>query len=149
MRLPGAPKKSAAGFDPVAVLDWIARSSTSLKTLTSVAPEIRELRAEQMRVAIDRARFALERERDQYVRKSEASQALTTIAEATKRLFYQRLKEIAPKLQGCDAVVITDKLLNMANDVCLAIYTHGSASVLRPDAPPAPAPATPGPPATQ
>ncbi|HVV70099.1 MAG TPA: hypothetical protein VHI52_01085 [Verrucomicrobiae bacterium] len=114
MKQPGAPKRTARGYNVAAAEAWLARDDA----------EFSRLRNERWALRNQRERIALGRETKDYLPREQVLREVTTANAQLHHLLKTKLREVAIKLQGLDVWATEERLLGVLDDCCLIIQSR-------------------------
>ncbi len=124
LALPGAPIAGPDGWDELAVARWISDHADSERTLSRYAPEIRKLKARELKLRCDRLAFKLETERQKWIPITIILPAIRNAYSHQKILLQQILEtQLPPKLVALDQIEIRQHMA-AAVDQILAIQRN-------------------------
>ncbi len=106
LSMPGAPQfQERKGYDVGDVAGFISRNATSAKTVAATDPAIRSLRAYELSLKCARLKFSIEKERGQYVLKSDVAGSVRAVGAGIRAIMEQKLeREYPSRLAGLQTV---------------------------------------------
>jgi predicted DNA-binding transcriptional regulator AlpA len=84
LTMPGAPERKADGWPLEEVLAFIASRAETEATLGKAAADIRKLKAEEIGLRCEKMRFALQRERGEFVERAKVAKTIVEFATAIR-----------------------------------------------------------------